>query len=63
MESHKKTEKEKQVADQKKADNMFKASYTFKPLPAREVPDFRRLHKEFASTLNRNKSAAKLTNP
>jgi hypothetical protein len=63
MESHKKTEKEKKQADNRKAEAMFRKSYTFKPLPAREVPDFRRLHKEFASTLNRNKSAAKLTNP
>lgn len=63
MESHKKTEKEKKQADQVKAEEMFRKSYTFKPSPARDVPDFRRLHKEFASTLNRNKSATKLTTP
>ena len=36
---------------------------SFKPAPPRAVPDFKRIHREFAAKLERNKSAAKLTQP
>lgn len=36
--------------------------FQFKPPAPRQVPDFKRLHKEFAQKLENNKSAQKLTN-
>lgn len=36
-------------------------AFAFKPPAPKNVPDFKRLHKEFASKLERNKSAHKLT--
>jgi hypothetical protein len=35
----------------------------FKPAAPKEVPDFKRLHREFAATMGQNKSARKLTKP
>ena len=34
-----------------------------KPQTLKEVPDFKRLHKEFADKMNKNKSQRKLTQP
>lgn len=36
---------------------------SFRPAPPRAVPDFKRIHREFAAKMERNKSAAKLTEP
>ena len=53
------------VRQKKKAELEKRAAErpSFQPSPAREVPDFKRLHKEFNKKLERNKSAAKLTVP
>lgn len=63
MEDHKLVVQEKKSKYKAKADEDFKAVHTFAPSPAREVPDFKRLHKEFTVSLNRNKSAIKVTEP
>lgn len=63
MEDHKVLEKEKRDKVLKKAEDSFKSTHTFQPLAAREVPDFKRLHKEFTAQLQRNKSAKKQTDP
>jgi len=36
---------------------------TFKPEAGKAVPDFKRMHKEFAAQLEKNKSQAKQTTP
>ena len=38
-------------------------SFAFRPSPPKQVPDFKRLHKEFSAKLEANKQAAKLTTP
>jgi len=38
-------------------------AFSFKPPAPKEVPDFKRLHKEFAAQLERNKSGTRLTEP
>jgi hypothetical protein len=43
--------------------NSQNASFSFKPPIPKQVPDFKRLHKEFAATMEANKSSAKLTTP
>ena len=63
MEDHKLQEKDKRDKVLKKAADSFKATHTFNPSRAREVPDFKRLHKEFTAQMNRNKSAKKQTDP
>lgn len=39
------------------------ADMSFRPAAPRDVPDFKRIHREFAAKLERNKSAARLTEP
>jgi len=59
MEAH-----EKKVAEQKTlGQGALSQSFSFRPPAPKPVPDFKRIHKEFAATLERNKSAAKLTQP
>ena len=43
--------------------NQSAASFAFRPPLPKAVPDFKRLHKEFAATMDQNKSAVKLTVP
>lgn len=45
------------------ANRAGSADMSFRPAPPRAVPDFKRIHREFAAKLERNKSAAKLTEP
>jgi hypothetical protein len=43
--------------------NSQNASFSFKPPVPKQVPDFEKLHKEFASTMEEKKSSTKLTSP
>ena len=43
--------------------NSVGPQFSFKPPAPKDVPDFKRLHQEFAAQLERNKSGAKLTTP
>lgn len=62
MEAHEKKLKEKSE-NEKKAPASANSNFTFRIPPPKEVPDFKRIHKEFAAQLERNKSATKLTTP
>ena len=62
MEAHEKKLKEKSENEKKAPASAF-GNNSFKIPPPKEVPDFKRIHKEFAAQLERNKSAVKLTTP
>lgn len=59
MEAYEKKMKELKNQDDQKQELPF----SFKPPTPKVVPDFKRLHKQFAYKLERNKSASKLTVP
>ena len=59
MEAYEKMKKEQQKNNQEGQQVPF----SFKPPTPKAVPDFKRLHKQFAYQLERNKSASKLTVP
>mmetsp|Transcript_9389 Transcript_9389/g.14315 ORF Transcript_9389/g.14315 Transcript_9389/m.14315 type:complete len:545 (+) Transcript_9389:1809-3443(+) len=61
MEDYERRKREKETGQNDKAEDS--ALFEFKPPTPREVPDFKKLHKEFADKLERNKSASKLTVP
>ena len=59
MEAYEKRKKEEEK--NKKRTNSY--DDLSKLPPPKEVPDFKRLHKEFAARLDKNKSSTKLTDP
>ena len=62
MEAYQKKMQEK--AEQEQANGAAQGpQFAFRPPSSKKVPDFKRLHKEFAAKLERNKSAMKLTVP
>ena len=61
MEASERLRKEKIEMGQR--SNSVGQQFSFKPPAPKEVPDFKRLHKEFASKLERNKSGTRLTAP
>lgn len=61
MELDERNRKEKEEQTMKLRASSFDSM--FRPASAREVPDFKRLHREFASKLGQNKSAKRLTVP
>ena len=61
MEKAERLRKERETMGQR--SNSVGPQFSFKPPAAKEVPDFKRLHKEFAAQLERNKSGTKLTEP
>lgn len=60
MEADQKKRQEK--AEKEKAEGPG-PDFSFRPPLSKKVPDFKRLHKEFAAKMERNKSAQKLTVP
>ena len=62
MEADEMMRKEKAEVDERMGRG-GSADMSFRPAPPRAVPDFKRIHREFAAKMERNKSAAKLTEP
>lgn len=60
MEAYEKKMKEKAEKEGAAAKDL---EFSFRPPLSKKVPDFKRLHKEFAAKLERNKSAQRLTVP
>ena len=61
MEAQEKKRKLLEESGQKRSNSVGPEVYDFKPPTPKEVPDFKRLQKEFAYKLEKNKSAQKLT--